>query len=115
MRLSRMRAKKYAAMIGMLIKEPHTITNLAEALDLSRHVVAEYVKALHEARPKLVYIAEWQQTRLTAAPLWVAAYGWGGDRDEARPPKKSMLERCRAYRARRKMRALDALIAGASR
>jgi len=78
-------------------------------------VVVKYVKALHEARPKLVHIAEWQQTRLTTAPIWAAAYGWGGERDERRPPKKSMLERCRAYRARRKMRALDAIIGGVGR
>ena len=115
MRLSRMHAKKYAQMIGLLMKEPHTITKLAEALNLSRHVVVKYVKALHEARPKLVHIAEWQQTRLTTAPIWAAAYGWGGERDERRPPKKSMLERCRAYRARRKMRALDAIIGGVGR
>jgi hypothetical protein len=115
MRLSRMSAKKYATMIGMLMREPHTITSMAQALGLSRRVVGRYVDALHKARPKLVHIAEWQQTRVATAPMWAAAYGWGGDRDEARPAKKSNEERCRDYKARRKMRALDALIAGASR
>lgn len=115
MRLSRMNAAKYAQMIGMMIEQPHTITNMAKTLDLARHVVAKYVKALHEARPKLVHIAEWQQARLTTAPVWVAAYGWGGERDQRRPPKKTMIERCRAYRARRKLRTLDAMIAGVNR
>lgn len=115
MRLSRMHAKKYAQMLLLIMKEPYTITNLAIELDLSRHVVAKYIKALHECKPKLVHVAEWQQTRTATSPIWAAAYGWGGDKDVSRPPKKTMVERCRAYRARRKMRKLDAIIGGVGR
>ena len=115
MPVSRMNAKKYAVMLSMMVKEPQTVTNLAKHLELSRHVVMKYIKELHEIRPKLVHIAEWQPSRLVTAPIWVAAYSWGNALDARRPPKKSMLERCRAYRARRKMRALDAIIGGVGR
>ncbi len=114
MRMRRMTPARLARALALLQTAAWTVPELARAADIPEPTLRAYVNALRGTRPRMLRVAEWVQVRIEP-PLYVAAYTWGSERDAARPPKRSSAERCRAWRARRKLRALDAAVAGVGR
>lgn len=112
MRLRRMTPTKLANAIALLTRGAWTVNRLAEAIDVSRHALNPHINALRLARPKILYVAEWEVTKESHPLRYVAAYSFGNQRDAERPAKKSQAQLCRESRARRKQRAIDAAVLG---
>lgn len=114
MRMRRMTPARLVRALSLLQAGAWTIPQLAAEADLPAPTLRAYVNAMRGARPRMVRVAEWVQVRIEP-PLYVAAYTLGSERDAQRPPKRSSAERCRVWRARKKQRALDAVVLGVGR
>jgi hypothetical protein len=111
-RLRRWNAEKTAQMISMLTSEPRTIHDLVDGLNVNKHVVYLHIRAMRAQKPRIIRIAEWVEYPRPTGMLWIAAYQLGSAADAKRPPKKSTAEKCRDYRLRKRLRILQAAIAG---
>lgn len=105
-----MNASRYAALIHTLQTETLTLKQIAEKIELSYEVVWKYTDALLNHRPRLIRVGEWVNVRTEERPLWVEAWTWGSERHAPRPPKAQRSEYCKRYRARKKLRPLDAAL-----
>jgi hypothetical protein len=106
----RMSAQRYALIVSMMLRGPHTMPELAKATGLNRGVVWDYVNALRNVRPKCLRVGEWKETRTAKKHVYVAAYEIGTAPDERAPAKKTSAQRCREYRERKQTRLLQALL-----
>lgn len=113
--MRKMNAQRFAKMVDVLMRECVTIIHLAKTVNVSEPVVREYVNALHHVRPRILRIGDWENCRTDEIPLWVPAFTFGKEPDARRPAKLDPNERCRRYRQRKKMKALQAVLAGAGK
>ena len=111
MTMRRMNAQRFAKMVSLLMNDSYTVAQLAEKIDVTEKVVKTYIDELRRVKPKIIRVDDWVNTRGTN-PNATPAFTFGSAPDEKRPPKKTLTERCRAYRARKKTKLLDAAIGG---
>lgn len=99
----------YAKLVGAMYGRAASVDELVKQTGLSRHTVADYIRALR--RERLAHVAEW--VRDSTGRTRIARYAVGRFPD-APKPIVSRKEIERAYRARRTERE-EAFHAGASR
>jgi DNA-binding transcriptional ArsR family regulator len=98
-----------AHFLRLLYDNPHTITELSEEIGLSPNVVRGYMRALRKR--KLVYLVD--KAPDLRGQRTIDVWHWGPDKRD-RYKKTSVRDRQRNYRARKRARLENKVLAGIS-
>lgn len=97
-------AISYASLMQRLVSDHATLHELCDHTGLHMQTIRDYVEALHKAR--LVHITAWMPDILGRDQTPVYSWGVGVDKKRA---NKSVTQRQRDYRERKKKLALQAV------